>query len=501
MRRKIVLWGSNEKEDKMLVALELLEKENVVNIFTFPQQIATEEFYKDMTDKWRDDIEVEFPTGFTKIERKLSVSDSLLPDDIRVERTDLISRAQAEWHFVVLSSKLYGLYKSELEELKEKVETISEYDNVIWEDLKSFWSKVQDQVNEKNLFREHGAALREKTNHLFDKLKEFRKVLEEEVEKKSKSYLASFTEELKEIESKIENGLGLSPLFEELKNIQTKSKDINFTKGDKNIIWKRIDHAFKKLKEKRSSAGKSGGHQQFVNNNLARLEGRYKGLMGAIHKMQHSIDFDRRDLDFQAKKVADSDGQLESQLRQAKIRMIEERVKSKQEKLDDMHLTKTELEGKLEKEKMRAVKFEKNEKLKEAKEVIKLKIASEISENAKEMDKISDKLEKAASEILPIGKKPASSMIDNLTESAAQLVEDVVDTAKAIAEVVEDKMEDAKDMLEDLAENAGEKLEDTIDKAEDLAEAAEDKLEALMDKAEGKLDEIKAKLSGNEEEE
>jgi hypothetical protein len=115
MRRKLVLWGSNEKDEKLLVALELLEKDNVVNIYTFPESVATEEFYKAMSEKWKDDEEIEFPAGYTKIERKLSVSDSILPDDIKVERPDLITRAQAEWHFVVLSSKLYGMYKTELE--------------------------------------------------------------------------------------------------------------------------------------------------------------------------------------------------------------------------------------------------------------------------------------------------------------------------------------------------------------------------------------------------
>ena len=110
MRRKLVLWGSNAKDEKMLVALELLEKENVVHIYTFPESIATQELDDNLSKKWKDDIEVEFPAGYTKIERKLSVSDSLLPDDIKVERPDLITRAQAEWHFVVLSSKLYGMY-------------------------------------------------------------------------------------------------------------------------------------------------------------------------------------------------------------------------------------------------------------------------------------------------------------------------------------------------------------------------------------------------------
>ena len=138
MRRKVVLWGSNEKGGKILVALELLEKENVVNIYTFPESVATEAFYKEMSEKWKDDVEIEFPSGFTKVERKLSVSDSILPDEIRVDRPDLITRAQTEWHFVVLSSKLYGMYKAEIEELKEKIDNLTEYDNVLWDELRKF---------------------------------------------------------------------------------------------------------------------------------------------------------------------------------------------------------------------------------------------------------------------------------------------------------------------------------------------------------------------------
>ncbi len=495
MRRKLVLWGSNAKDEKMLVALELLENENVVHIYTFPESIATQELDDNLSKKWKDDIEVEFPAGYTKIERKLSVSDSLLPDDIRVERPDLISRAQAEWHFVVLSSKLYGMYKAEMEEFKEKIDALTSYEKSVWDELVTFWAKVQEQVNEKNLFREHGAALRDKSNTLFEKLKELKKSFESEFETQSKKYMDSFNEELGQIEDKIEKGLGLSPLFEDLKKIQQKIKDFQFTRKDRDNLWNKIDDTFKKLRAKRGNANPG---QQHTNNELARTEARYNGLLGAIQKMQSSINFDQKDHDYETKRVANSDGQLESQLRQAKINMIAERINSKQEKIDDMIKTKVELEAKIEREKKKAVKVEKQEKLDEAKEVVKQKIASGISENAKELDKMSDKLEKAASELVkkPIA-KTEGSFFDKLTDSIENLVDDVVDTAKAVAEVVSDKFENAVDKSEDLLENVKDKAGDFADKVEDkyddLKDKAEDKIDALKDAAKTAYSDIKDK--------
>ena len=471
MRRKLVLWGTNEKDEKMLVALELVDNENVVMIYTFPESIATEAFYKSMSETWKNDGDVEFPAGYATLERKLSVSDSLLPDEIRVERPDLISRAQAEWHFVVLSSKLYGLYKSELEEFKDKIETLSEYDNKIWEELKTFWGKVQNQVNDRNLFREHAAALRERTNTMFDKLKELKKVLENEFEKKSREYAQKFSAELKEIEDKIEQGLGLNPLFEDLKKLQQKIKNIQFTKEDRKDIWDKIDVAFKAIKEKRGSQ-----HEANINHAAGRIQKRYEGLLGAIQKMQRSIQIDQKELDFQNKKVEDSDGQLESQLRKAKIRMIEERISSKQEKLDDMLKTKADLEVKLEKEKKKLAKIEKQEKIEEAKEIVKLKIAENINETQKEMDKISDKLSKAADDIKGQKKvkSKAASMVEQLSESAESLLEDVVDSVKAAASVAEDKLEDVVDSVKAVSEVAEDKLEDIADAVKDFFDKKEE---------------------------
>lgn len=498
MRRKLVLWGTNEKDEKILVALELLEKQNEVDIYTFDEATATEAFFKEISENWVNDKDIEFPQHFQKIVRKLSVTDSILPDNIKVEKTDQINRAQTEWHFVVLSSKLYEMYKSELEELKEKVEGLSSFDNAIWADLKNFWTKVQNQVNEKNLFREQGAALRDKTNHLFDVLKEYKKTLDNEFEEQSKSFLQSMKSELAEIEDKIEKGFGLSPLFEDLKKIQSKAKDIKFTRDDRTEIWNNIDDAFKKLKEKRGSQG-GGSHNQ-----VARLEARYNGLIAAMQKMKRSIDMDKKDLDYQTKKVEDSDGQLESLLRQAKINMIEERYKSKLEKYQDMEKTKLEIEGRLEKERKRATKAEKVEV---AKDIVKQKIASDISEQTKQLEPMSDSLAKAATEIAESKKKKGSTMLASLAESASNFMEDVVDSAKAVAEVVGDKLEDftdkAEDILEDiadkaddafenLAENADARLKDVKDKVGDAYDKAESAIKDMSDKVEDKVEDAVA---------
>ena len=146
MKNKIVLWGKNETEEKILVAIELLEKENQVRIHEFPASAVSEDFYNTLMGDWKKGAEVAFPAEVKTTEKPLSVTDELLPETIRVDRTDVISRAKAEWHFVVLSSKLYELYSSELVDIKEKVDAMQDYSSAVWEEMKGFWSKVQQQV-------------------------------------------------------------------------------------------------------------------------------------------------------------------------------------------------------------------------------------------------------------------------------------------------------------------------------------------------------------------
>lgn len=534
MKTKIVLWGANEADEKLLLGIELVDKENKVLIHKIPEATATEEIYKSMMDDWREGKEITWPEGHTEIIRELSVADGLLPDDIKVERTDLIARAKAEWHFVVLSSKLYEMYHSEVEDFKEKVDQLNDFDNRIWEDLKTFWSKVQNQVQDKNLFRDHANKLRKKTNELFDSLKALKKTADSEFKAKSKEVAAEFKEKIKEIDEKIEKGLGLKPIFEELKKLQHKVKDAAFTRDDRNTIWKKIDNSFKAVKEKRFGDKASGN-----NSATSRLESRYNGLISAINRMQGSIKKDVNEKNFQNKRINTTDGQLEAQIRQAKLVMIDERINSKQVKLDDMLKTKVELEQKIEREKAREAARAEKEKAKavakELKEKVKEEIAAKrnvrtpeeeaelkkaaeaiaatkqkraakeaknitqgkiVSDIKSDKEKVNDLLSEKAPESNTTEEKKddtKDTLLGAITATMGEAVEDVVDTVKAISQVVsdtvEDKVDDLKSNLADdekseeksILQSVKEAVNDTVEKVKEAGESAMETVEAKMD--------------------
>lgn len=398
MKTRLVLWGTEANDERVLVAIALDADANKVDIWTFPEQVATETLYNRLMNEWRLGRDTPFPNVFVQIERPLSASEPLLPEDLTVEHPELIQRAQTEWQFVVLSAKLFNTYHEELEHLHRKVEDLDAFDPVIWEEMKGYWEKVQAQIHEKNLFRDHGRKLKDKTNAVFAKLKELRRAMDDAFRGKSRERAAGIVEELEKIEDQIEKGLGLQPLFEELKQLQRRFRDVRLTRDDRSRLWQRIDKAFKAIKEKRYGPGYKRDFSP-----LERVKRRYDGLIAAIRKMKKSIDRDKRDVDVEDRKIEESEGQLEAQLREAKLKMIRERINSKEAKLAEMMKTKAELEERIAREESRAE--ERKEEEKEQEQIVqttdaaKEKVAGDMREaQAADAGKAED-LQKAASAI------------------------------------------------------------------------------------------------------
>ncbi len=343
MKSKLVLWGTTEQNDRVLIAMELRAEDNKVHTWLFPEGIASPEFSQQMVNDWRNGATVAFPEGFTHTATDLSMTDTLIPESITVERPELVQRAQTEWQYIVLSTKLHEAYKSELASLEDKIAQMTHFSGEVFGSLKGFWGKVNNQLKDRNLFREHADELRDTTNVLFEKLKGMRTEVANDYEENSKKWFEQLTTILDEVEHRIEEGVARFPeLFDKLKNAQKQFREQKFTREHSNELWDRIDVLFKNLKERRF-----GNFATNEGNPTDRMAKRLEGLISAVDKMQTSIDRDREELSFQKKRVASSEGQLEAQIRQAKINMIMERVKSKEEKLAEMMATKQDVESKM----------------------------------------------------------------------------------------------------------------------------------------------------------
>ncbi len=345
MKSKLVLWGNDASDTKVLVALQLRPEDNKVDVWTFPVAMVTDEFSRTMLHDWRDGGEVTFPEGgYTHLERDLAAADTLLPDDIKVDKLDLVQRAQTEWHFLVLSHKLNMLYQSELDAMRDRISKLENYDQGIWDELKGFWDKVREQVTSRNLMREQADDLRNSINDLFTQLKNLRSLVDDEFRQSATANFDKYSTMLVDIENRIKEQINTSDIFEELKRLQADFKGVSVSRDMRHQIWDRIDSAFKAVKEKRFG---SSYNSAFAGGTAGeRISRRYEGLVSAIEKMQESIKRDREELEIQVKKIASSAvGQLEMQIIEAKMNMIKTRVSSKEEKLAEMNGTRSDLDA------------------------------------------------------------------------------------------------------------------------------------------------------------
>jgi hypothetical protein len=479
MKSKLVIWGSNAQDEKIMIAVALRADENKVDIWTFPESVATEDFYQQMMKEWRDGEGMEMPEPHTFLERELSISEGLLPDDIKVERTDVVQRAQTEWHFLVLSAKLHQSYEDQVKEMKEQVEKLKEFDDKLWGNLKEFWDKVQGQVRERNLLRSHADKLRDNINVLFVRMKELRTQADAEFERFSKDNFDNMVEALNNVEKKVEEGARLPVMFDELKKLQRKFRESKLTREHRAKIWEKLDATFKIVKDKRF--GGKGAPVESGSSAYVRMQHRFNGLVSAIEKMEQSIKRDKNDLSFQQHKIDTTDGQLEAQIRQAKIVMIEERVRSKVEKLNEMISTRTDLEKRL-------ASLKEKEARQAAQAAVKEKIAEEIKHAAEVRVEEMPELEKAAEEIkeaqaekaAPKAAKAAKkeeSIMDAIGATLGESVEDLVDSVKAVASVIGDKIGDA---IDDLKEDLKETKEEVAAAMKNGEDKADDELDTIM---------------------
>lgn len=337
MKDKIAFWGSDEQDKDILVVLRLRADDNKVDLWTFPKDGLDENFTKSIFEDWEAIDPEKFPPVFIHVEQDMS-QPGLLPDNVRTKNTEVVNRAETEWYVKVLSSKLLTKLGSETEQLARQIDTCTEYDKDLWDTVQSYWDKVNQHFQARDLNREQAAVLREKINACFAKLKGLRKESNKQQEQEMLANYDRIKGMLDKFFQQISDKQNLNKVFDDLKALQSEFTKTRFTQEHRSSLYHTINEAFEAVKIERNAQ----------RNN--RFAGRIEGLKDAIAKMEKSLKIDENELKFQQDQQKNTSGKLEAQLREAKIQMILTRANSKREKINDMYATLKGLVTEMEKE-------------------------------------------------------------------------------------------------------------------------------------------------------
>lgn len=340
MKDRIAFWGADETDAKIFVIVRLRLEDDLFDIWTFPQASISDEFEKTAQENI-DQIDLaQLPEPHTHIERKV-MEENLLPENIKTHDTQLVNLAESEWRVRVLSNKLSQQLEKMIDELFAQVKSLTQYDSEVWDLTKTFWDKVNNHFQEKDLTREHARVLRDKINEAFNILKSLRKTANEQFSKEAQMAYEKISEQVQKIINSFSPKDNLNALFDKLKRLQSEANRARLGSDMRKNLYELFNNAFEMVKSERQKSG------------LRHLENRIRGLQDVIARMEKGIQEDKNEMSFQRNRLQHTSGQLEAQLREAKMNMITTRLESKEAKLADMVKTLGELNKQLKQEQKR----------------------------------------------------------------------------------------------------------------------------------------------------
>lgn len=335
IKNRFSTWALSEKDEKILVALELNTQNLQVEIKTIPATILTDELSQNILNNWVAGEDVNFPEGTTTTSSSFT-DESILPDSIKVDgKSGAIRQLQNEWSYLLLSIKLFEQFNIQLEEIKLKAAELKTYSHDLFEEAKQFWENVLEYRKEKEISQDKLNVIKSEINMVFEHLKHLKENMLKEKDENTERVQKAIDEQLSVITTKLDDKtVHFKTLMDELRNIQNHLKSQDVKREIKNILFDNIQACFEKVKTRRDEV--LGG------SNNSRVE----GLKQVADRMLKSLQLDKKDLDYNQKKLDTANNRLEQQLREAKMKVLIDKISSKEEKLKDINQTIEKLEKK-----------------------------------------------------------------------------------------------------------------------------------------------------------
>ncbi len=339
MNTRLVLWGEIGTDRKALIAINLDEERAKIHTYAFPREEVTKEVQNALFVVWKNGGEYMFPESVIHWEIDAN-NDSILPEEVKVERLDVVLQSQHKWSKKLMSSKINQLLSDEVKLLEEKASVVAEYDQTIWNKAKAQWEKIASYQKKNEISWEQTTVLKDKINSVFEALKAVKRINNENEDFANATLIKSYYKRIEDLQAKLIYNDQWKFIFDELKKIQAEIKDINMRWNHKRNIYNQVNAIFDDLRKYRMTEV------------LSRTNGRISQLTKILQGLKDSSSRDVESYNQQVEKMQHyTRGKLSVDELKTRFGYILDKTKEKDEKVAGIEQTIAQLKKDIEKEK------------------------------------------------------------------------------------------------------------------------------------------------------
>jgi hypothetical protein len=419
MNTRLVLWGEIGTDRKALIAIHLDEETAKIHIHAFPKEDVTKEIQDAVFVEWKNGGEYTFPDNAIHWEIDAN-SDTILPEEVKVDRLDVVLQSQHKWGKKLMSSKINQLLTDEVKLLEEKASVVAEYDQSLWDKAKAQWEKIASYQKKNEISWEQTTVLKDKINAVFEALKAVKRINNENEDQANAVLVKNYYKRIEDLQAKLIYNDQWKFIFEELKKIQTELKDAAIRWNHKRTIYNQVNAIFDDLRKYRMTEV------------VSKTQGRISQLTKILDGLKDSIARDNESYTMQVEKMQHyTRGKLSVEELKSRFGDIINRTKEKEAKAEGIKQTIAQLKADIEKEKKQQVEREQ------------LKLKREQEEAAKQQELEAKKLAKkeaAAVENEQVEQAQTAvvaAVADNTDEQITEPVIEQPTVEEPVAQVVE----------------------------------------------------------------
>lgn len=327
MRKKFLLEGETNNEGQIYLAIEFkIENKQIVLHSFLKKDTKIEDLMK-----W-----VQGKRNLPKPIRtyKSGVSDeTMLPEEVRVDDVGKARDIEIEWGNLIIQHTLLQGFDSDLNIIKEKIATLENFSQEVFDECSNFWEKLLEYKKEFNLPNESIDKYKIEINVLFDALKSLRKDHRKEVDEQSIVHYNRLKENLEKVEHDLNKNPEFKSIIKKLKNIRNDFNKSAMRKSHKQEIDQYINLLFDNLGNKKKKI------------DIAKTGKRIKDLTQILENMNKGIDWDLKTLAKEEMNLQKSEQKFQVQLLETKIKILKEKIDEKIAKRNNIQNTLNDLKG------------------------------------------------------------------------------------------------------------------------------------------------------------